>query len=208
MLQKHLSRPVRLDPDYVCNCCNRLMYQKTVTEFSTVKYPKVQAKIMEAITIPSSSYHSTNERIWVCDSTLKRGLMPGQSKVNNLQVQNIPNELQDLNQLETRLICLRIPFMKMVALPTGKQRCIHGPCLLISANSEWVEQAATDNRTLWNALTAHHEDADDITPQGDPEDGHNANVTPDGDLYVPDHSTTISNSHGIPMPLSSMFSLI
>ena len=154
--------------------------------------------------------------------------------------------------------------MKMVALPTGKQHCIHGPavnvptdlssvCTLlprlpsqcqilpmklkrklqyrghcmydfirpdkviaalewlkmsnplykdIAVNSEWVEQAATDNRTLCNALTAHHEDADDITPQGDPEDGHTANVTPDGDLYVPDHSTTISNSHGIPMPLS------
>ena len=27
--------------DYVCNCCNRLMYRKTVTEFSAVKYPKV-----------------------------------------------------------------------------------------------------------------------------------------------------------------------
>ena len=119
-------------PDYVCNCCNRLMYRKTVTEFSEVKYPKMQAKIMEAITIPSSSYHTTNERIWICqtcDSTLKRGLMPVQSKVNNLQLQNIPSELQDLNQLETRLICLRIPFMKMVALPTSKQRCIHGPAV-------------------------------------------------------------------------------
>ena len=258
-------------PDYVCNCCNRLMYRKTVTEFSTVKYPKVQAKIMEAITIPSSSYPTTNGRIWICrtcDSTLKRGLMPVQSKVNNLQLQNIPSELQDSNQLETRLICLRIPFMKMVALPTGKQRCIHGPavnvptdlssvCNLlprlpsqcqilpmklkrklqyrghymydfirpdkvvaalewlktnnplykdISVNSEWVEQAATDNRTLWNALTAHHEDADDITPQGDPKDGHTANVTSDRDL--PDRSTTIRKSQGIPTPLSSMFSLI
>ena len=258
-------------PDYVCDCCNRLMYRKTVAGFSVVKYPKMQAKIMEAITIPSSSYHTTNEKIWICrtcDSTLRRGLMPVQSKVNNLQLQNIPSELQDLNQLDTRLICLRIPFMKMVALPTGKQRCIHGPavnvptdlssvCNLlprlpsqcqilpmklkrklqyrghymydfirpdkgiaalqwlkmnsplykdIEVNSEWVEQAATDNRTLWYALTAHHEDADDTTPQGVPEDGHTVNVTPDGDL--PDHSTTSSNSQEIPMPLSSMFSLI
>ena len=57
-------------------------------------------------------------------------------------------------------------------------------------NSEWVEQAATDNKTLWNALTAHHEDNDDGTPQGDPEDGHTAGVTPQGDL--PDYSASIS----------------
>ena len=255
-------------PDYVCNCCNRLVYRKTVTEFSAVKYPKVQAKVMEAITIPSSSYHTTNERIWICrtcDSTLKRGLMPVQSKVNNLQLQNVPSELQDLNQLETRLICLRILFMKMVALPTGKQRCIHGPavnvptdlssvCDLlprlpsqcpmklkrklqyrghymynfvrpdkviaaldwlktnnplynnIEVNSEWVQQAVTDNRTLWNALTAHHEDADDIISQGDPEDGHTANVTPGGDL--PDHSASISKPQEISMPLTSKFPLV
>ncbi len=55
--------------------------------------------------------------------------MPIQSKVNNLQLEILPNELQDLNPLETRLICLRIPFMKMVALPTGKQRSIHGPAV-------------------------------------------------------------------------------
>ena len=119
-------------PDYVCNCCNRLMYRKTVTKFSAAKYQSVQPKMMEAITISSSSYHTTDDRIWICrmcDSTLKRGLMPVQSKVNQLQLQNIPSELQDLNQLETRLICLRIPFMKIVALPTGKQRCIHGPAV-------------------------------------------------------------------------------
>ena len=35
----------------------------------------------------------------------------------------------------------------------------------IERNSKWVEQAATDNRTLWNARTAQHENADDTTPQ-------------------------------------------
>ena len=40
-----------------------------------------------------------------------------------------PPELSYLNALEIRLISLRIPFMKMVALPSGKQRCIHGPAV-------------------------------------------------------------------------------
>ena len=61
----------------------------------------------------------------------------------------------------------------------------------IAVNSEWVEQAATDNRTLCNALTAHHEDADDTTPQGDPEDSHTANVTPGG--HLPDHSVSANH---------------
>ena len=37
--------------------------------------------------------------------------------------------LTDLNPLEVCLISLRIPFMKMVALPCGKQRAIHGPAV-------------------------------------------------------------------------------
>ena len=52
-----------------------------------------------------------------------------QSKVNNSQLHIIPDDLLELNPLETRLISLRIPFMTMVALPTGRQRCIHGPAV-------------------------------------------------------------------------------
>ena len=58
-----------------------------------------------------------------CDRTLKRGDSL-QAKANGLQLSEIPPELSDLNALEIRLICLRVPFMKMVALPSGKQRSI------------------------------------------------------------------------------------
>ena len=40
----------------------------------------------------------------------------------------------DLNSLELRLISMRIPFMKMIALPRGQQRSIHGPAVNIPAN--------------------------------------------------------------------------
>ena len=52
-----------------------------------------------------------------------------QSKANNLQLDDVPIELSILNALELRLISLRVPFMKMVALPSGKQRSIHGPAV-------------------------------------------------------------------------------
>ena len=47
--------------------------------------------------------------------------MPLQAKANGLQLCEVPPELSGLNALELRLISLRVPFMKMVALPSGKQ---------------------------------------------------------------------------------------
>ena len=49
-----------------------------------------------------------------------------------------PAELSCLNALEQRLISLRVPFMKMVALPSGKQRCIHGPAVNVPSNVDRV----------------------------------------------------------------------
>ena len=59
------------------------------------------------------------------------GKLPTQAKANNLDLEDIPSELSDLNSLEVRFISLRIPFMKMVALPCGKQRVIHGPAVKV-----------------------------------------------------------------------------
>ena len=78
---------------------------------------------------------------WVCntcDRTLSRGNMPLQAKANGLQLCHVPPELADLNLLELRLISLRVPFMKMVALPSGKQRSIHGPAVNVPSNIDII----------------------------------------------------------------------
>ena len=64
--------------------------------------------------------------------------MPLQAKANGLQLCNIPPELSDLNALELRLISLRVPFMKMVALPSGKQRSIHGPAVNVPSRVDTI----------------------------------------------------------------------
>ena len=69
-----------------------------------------------------------------CDRALKRGVMPLQAKANGLQLSEIPPELL----LELRLICLRLPFMKMVALPCGKQRSIHGPAVNVPSKVDTI----------------------------------------------------------------------
>ena len=61
--------------------------------------------------------------------------MPAQTKVNNLALCEQPSDLSHLNSLELRLICQRIPFMKMVGLPRGKQ---HGPAVNVPAKTDVV----------------------------------------------------------------------
>ena len=64
--------------------------------------------------------------------------MPVQAKANGLQLSSIPTELSCLNALELRLISLRVPFIKMVALLFGKQRCIHGPAVNVPSKLDSI----------------------------------------------------------------------
>ena len=80
----------------------------------------------------SFEYVCADGRQWICRTCnvhLKRGSLPAQAKAKGLALPKVPNELCDLKPLELRLVCMRVPFMKLVALPTGKQRCIHGPAV-------------------------------------------------------------------------------
>ena len=104
------------------------MYRKTVIEFKVTKYSKAPDDF--TVIVPDAG---TKQWICktcdICDNALKQRKFPAQAKANNLDLEDIPSELSDLNSLEVRFISLRIPFMKMVALPCGKQRAIHGPAV-------------------------------------------------------------------------------
>ena len=87
------------------------------------------------------SHISNDGKEWICktcDRALARGSMPLQAKANGLQLPEIPPELSGLNALELRLISLRVPFMKMVALPSGKQRSIHGPAVNVPSKVDTI----------------------------------------------------------------------
>ena len=53
--------------------------------------------------------------------------MPLQAKASGLLLCPVPPKLSGHNALELRLFFLHVPFMKMVALLSGKQWLIHGP---------------------------------------------------------------------------------
>ena len=122
----------RAGPDFVCASCHCMMYRKTVVPYNKGKYNKVSPDLLHSVFSANLSHSSSDGKEYICktcDRALARGSMPLQAKANELQLSEIPPELSGLNALELRLISLRVPFMKMVALPSGKHRSIHGPAV-------------------------------------------------------------------------------
>ncbi|XP_066265422.1 uncharacterized protein [Branchiostoma lanceolatum] len=129
---------IKEGPTYVCSVCHRLMFRKSVVRFEqgNPKYNKIPTD--ENSSILNNLHHSSS---WICNTchiTMTKGRMPAQAKSNGLQLANVPEELQNLRPLELRLISQRIPFMKLVGLPKGQQRAIHGPAVNVPAKLENV----------------------------------------------------------------------
>ena len=71
---------------------------------------------------------------------MKRGQLPSRAVVNKLEAKEIPRELKKLNNLEKHLIALRLPFLKVVNLSSGKtsgryaQKGTKGPLHCVPSN--------------------------------------------------------------------------
>ncbi|KAJ8372306.1 hypothetical protein AAFF_G00290920 [Aldrovandia affinis] len=76
---------------------------------------------------------------WIChtcDSHLIKGGMPSIAVANSLELAPIPPELEELNVLERQLIAKILPFAKIVALPKGRQRAVHGAVVCVPSEVE------------------------------------------------------------------------
>ena len=114
-------------PIYACCSCHRLLYRTSVIQMNIDKYASTNAPMKEIL--KHSKDLQTHSKSWVCSTchaALKRGQTPTQSWANGLALDDIPPELQNLRPLELRLISQRIPFMKLIGLPKGGQKAIHG----------------------------------------------------------------------------------
>ena len=131
---------VKYGPVHVCTSCHRLMYRESVVKYEEKKYEKLSQKQIGPA-LQKYLYKSTDGKIWICTTChrkLKQGKIPAQCKVNNLDLDVVPDELSKLNSIEIRLVSKRIPFMKMVALPRGRQTAIHGPAVNIPTNLDTI----------------------------------------------------------------------
>ena len=97
---------IKLGPDFVCTCCHRMMYRKSVVPCNRGKYTKASSDVLEKVFSFELKYISPDDKEWVCktcDRTLVRGSMPVQAKANGLKHCEIPSELSRLNVLELLL---------------------------------------------------------------------------------------------------------
>ena len=131
---------IKVGPDFVCCCCHRIMYRQNVQQYYNGKYPKLSKEQFRTVLEPYI-YTSIDGNTWICvtcNRSLSRGKMPRQAKANDLELDQVPDTLAELNDIEIRLLSRRIPFMKIVALPRGKQKAIHGPAVNIPTKLDAV----------------------------------------------------------------------
>ena len=127
---------VKEGPVFVCTSCHRLLYRESVNIFDETDYSKCDETLLRRCV---SGYLHSDNREYICQTcqwNLKRNKLPAQSVGNALQLDDIPEELQNLSALESMLISKRVPFMKVLALPRGKQRAIHGCVVNVPVNPE------------------------------------------------------------------------
>ena len=94
---------VRVGADFVCTCCHRMMYRKSVFPCNKVKYTKASTDVLRKVFSADFAYISSDGKEWMCktcDRALKRGSMPLQAKANGLHLCEVPPALSGLNALE------------------------------------------------------------------------------------------------------------
>ncbi|XP_071131126.1 reticulocyte-binding protein homolog 2a-like [Mytilus edulis] len=148
---------VEKGPECVCSCCLRLFFEKQVLICKKGSYDN---SIYESCTTEKYKHTCTDDcnihcafegtcrtSLWICYTChrkMMKGKIPADSFSNGLMLEDVPLELKQLNSIEQQLIALNIPFMKIMALPKGGQKGVHGPVDKkvwykdVAVNDEWI----------------------------------------------------------------------
>lgn len=149
---QNFYKNIQNGPTYVCTVCHRALFPNQVKHCKRDKYTKNMRVVADCLTgkyvhvcgsACSTPCSVPQERMgeWICytcDSHLTRGKMPSIAAVNNLHLASVPPELAELNVLERQLIAKILPFAKIVSLPKGQQRAIHGAVVCVPSDMETV----------------------------------------------------------------------
>ena len=117
---KEFQKAIQEGPTYTCTCCHRLLYRQSIQRVISGNYTKCTKEILLQCLTGEDMICKT------CHRALLQGNIPAMASCNKLQVRPIPSELECLSELEARLIAKRIPFMKLMNLPSGKQKAVVG----------------------------------------------------------------------------------
>ena len=119
---------------YVCTCCHQLWFRQSVKDVPSVEQSLTTHLLNKCLT----HYISVDNREWICNTcifNIKKGKIPKLSVINGMSLPEKPSEL-NLNNLEERLISLRIPFMQIRALARGGQFSLKGAVVNVPADVE------------------------------------------------------------------------
>jgi hypothetical protein len=115
-----------------------MLYKTSVVKVNNTSFKNACTDLLTQCL--SHSMSAENEE-WLCQTCLRylrQNKMPPQSDANNLKLPPIPEELKGLSSLEERLLSQRYPFMKMLALPKGRQNAIKGAVVNIPVDMDTV----------------------------------------------------------------------
>jgi len=137
-----LKKSCKETPPNTCIICYRLLFRNQVKMRNISKYPNEN---LITHSIEQCAMHETRPECikacrrcakWIChtcDRNLKK--IPNQALLNNMSLQPLPQCLTELNQLEkTHLITPVILFIKILLLPKGQQKGVHGLVVCVPAN--------------------------------------------------------------------------
>ncbi|XP_062589569.1 uncharacterized protein LOC134251199, partial [Saccostrea cucullata] len=138
---------VKSGPEYVCSCCFRLLFENQVLFCNKEKYNSmlletcISEKYLHKCDTDCASGCSfagtSRTNLWICYTChrkLLKGDVPCMSFANNTELEKVPEVLECLNSLEQHLISLNIPFMKILGLPKGGQKGVHGPVVCVPSD--------------------------------------------------------------------------
>ena len=125
---KKFLRSINSFAIYPCTICHRNLYKKMVKRYIESNY---RSEI-------DATLRDVDENQWICKTChryMKKEKLPPQSYTNKLHVEN-EELLSTLTNFESRLISKRIPFMKIIALPKGKQKGIIGNVINVPSDCD------------------------------------------------------------------------
>ena len=120
------KREIYKGPTYICTSCHRFLFKGSVVLYKDEHFAKTDPDLLKKCITHRLSHNGSEYICQTCKNSLKASKLPSLAIANSLQLAELPSALTDLTQLEAVFISRRIPFMKLLALPRGKQRAIHG----------------------------------------------------------------------------------
>lgn len=101
------------------------MFRGSVSRFSFNDYKSCHKSLVSKCRTLKLSNDNIEYICCICKNALRKGNIPNIAAANGLQLDEMPQQLIDLTSLEVMFISRRIPFMKLLGLPRGRQKAIH-----------------------------------------------------------------------------------